>query len=291
MKTVGLFGLGLIGMAISERCLDAGYAVVGHDPNAERRTVFAQAGGILSEPHDVWGAGIVIAAVFDTNQLASLIEHAPSGTENLLVAMSTCDPSRMATLETTAAQKSISLVEAPISGTSEAMRAGRATLFLAGSTSSLERFLPFLPVLCKAHFYTGPIGNGNRTKLAINLILGINRAALAEGLLFAEHLGLESEDFLSLAKQSAAYSSVMDGKGSKMVSRAFQPLGRISQSRKDFGLIRDTATKIGISRLPFAELYLAMMDDCVSAGEQDLDNAAIINAIERVAVPLRSTPS
>jgi 3-hydroxyisobutyrate dehydrogenase-like beta-hydroxyacid dehydrogenase len=124
------------------------------------------------------------------------------------------------------------------------------------------------------------VGQGNRAKLAINLVLGLNRAALAEGLVFAKALGLEPAGFLDLLQNSAAQSAVMPSKGKLMVARDFRPLGRIAQSAKDFTLIREQAAKAG-QHLPFAETYQAMVDAGVEAGEGDLDNSGILLAIER----------
>ncbi|HEX2257023.1 MAG TPA: NAD-binding protein, partial [Afifellaceae bacterium] len=91
----------------------------------------------------------------------------------------------------------------------------------------------------------GAPGAGGRTKLAVNLILGLNRAALAEGLVFAERLGLSPARFLEVARRSAAYSQVMDIKGGKMIAGDFTPQGRIAQSLKDFTLILESAAAAG----------------------------------------------
>lgn len=280
---VGLFGLGLIGSALAGRLLGAGYAVVGHDPNADRGRELSDAGGEAVAAADVWRAQTVLSAVFDTDQLAGVIDSAPSESGALLVSMSTCDPARMADLEVRARAKGLALVEAPISGTSQQLRQGVATLLLAGEDAALDRLEPILPALTNTAIRVGPIGNGNRTKLAINLILGLNRAALAEGLVFGQSIGLDPARLLEVARQSAAASSVMSQKGDAMVAREFTPLGRIAQSHKDFSLIRETARSHGMGSLPFAATYLSMMENCIGAGEADLDNAAILNAIERAA--------
>ena len=81
--------------------------------------------------------------------------------------------------------------------------------------------------------YLGPAGNATKTKLAINHILGLNRVALAEGLVFAETMGLDLPSFLAAARQSAAYSQIMDVKGDKMIAGDFEPVGKLSQHLKD----------------------------------------------------------
>lgn len=126
----------------------------------------------------------------------------------------------------------------------------------------------------------GAIGNGNRAKLAINLVLGLNRAALAEGMVFAEALGLAPGAFLEMAQLSAARSDVMAAKGMLMVTRDFAPEGRIVQSLKDFTLIADRAGARG-QGLPFANCYIDLMHDAVARGEGDLDNSAVLLPIAR----------
>ena len=88
-------------------------------------------------------------------------------------------------------------------------------------------------------------GDGGCAKLAVNLILGLNRLALAEGIVFATRLGLDPKAFLQVARESAAYSQCMDTKGAKMVEREFKPQGYIHQSLKDMHLIHDLAGRAG----------------------------------------------
>ncbi|GAB5445300.1 NAD(P)-dependent oxidoreductase [Gymnodinialimonas sp.] len=276
---IGIFGLGLIGSALAGRLLSAGFSVAGYDPEPERGAALSALGGTAASARDVWKAQAVFSCVFDTDQLAALIADAPE-TNTLLISMSTCDPERMADLSDAAEAKGISLVEAPISGTSKALAAGDVLLLVAGDEAAIQRLDPVFNALARQYITVGDIGNGNRAKLAINLVLGLHRAALAEGMVFAEALGLEPADFLAMAKASAAYSAVMDSKGQLMVDRDFAPQGRIVQSAKDFTLIRDSAAAKG-QGLPFTETYLAMMEDALAAGEGDLDNSAVLLPIAR----------
>jgi 3-hydroxyisobutyrate dehydrogenase-like beta-hydroxyacid dehydrogenase len=284
MQDIGIFGLGLIGTAISTRLLAAGYGLRGHDPQPARCDHLISLGGTAPGAEAIWGAEAVFAAVFDTDQLESLIETAPDGVTTRLISVSTCDPARMPGLAMKAAAKGIELIEAPISGTSADLAEGKVVFFVAGDPASAEAIAPLLAALSRKQFPVGAVGNGNRAKLAINLVLGLNRAALAEGLVFAQKLGLDPAVFLDLARNSAAASAVMEGKGKRMVARDFTPLGRIAQSAKDFTLIRDAAAEQD-QELPFTETYLAMMQDALDHGEGDLDNAAVLLPIERAKAP------
>lgn len=212
-RTVGIFGLGLIGMALADRLLSAGHGVVGHDIDPARGALLEEKGGRVAPPEELWQCDILLSAVFDTDQLAGVVAGARDGTGRVLVSMSTCDPDRVAELADIARAKSIVLVESPISGTSRQVRQGTALLLLAGDPAGLDAFEEIADAISTTRERVGEIGNGNRTKLAINCILGLNRAAVAEGLVFAEALGLDPGVFLQTALRSAARSDVMAARG------------------------------------------------------------------------------
>jgi len=283
-ETIGLFGLGLIGRALATRLIAAGVTVRGFDPDPHCMTALEKMGGQPMGADQIWGADCVISAVFSTDQLGQLVAQAPIGSGATLISVSTCDPSLMPGIADKAAQKGYDLIEAPISGTSADLAGGDAILLVAGDKAIAENLAPVFDALSRAHFHVGAIGNGNRAKLAINLVLGLSRAAVAEGVVFAKAVGLEPADFLDLALQSAASSKVMASKGPKMVSRDFAPLGRVTQSAKDFGLIYDQAMQAG-QGLPMAQRYLEVVGRSLAAGEGDLDNSAVMLEIERTAAP------
>jgi 3-hydroxyisobutyrate dehydrogenase-like beta-hydroxyacid dehydrogenase len=122
-------------------------------------------------------------------------------------------------------------------------------------------------------------------KLVTNLVLGLNRAALAEGLAFAESLGLDAAASLRVLRSSAAYSRVMDTKGEKMVQGEYTPQARLSQHLKDVRLIRAAGTSAG-AELPLSAAHKALLERAVEMGLGDLDNSAVIEAVRR----LRRTP-
>src|SRR6266700_675370 len=143
---------------------------------------------------------------------------------------------------------------------------------------------PVLRALFATYFNMGKIGDGGRAKLAVNLILGLNRLAVAEGLVFAERLGLDPAAFLKVARSSAAYSQVMDIKGSKMIRGEFTAEGRVTQHLKDVHLMLEQAERVK-QRLPLLELHADVLEACVRQGEGDLDNSAVIKEIRRRMLP------
>lgn len=288
-KSIGLLGLGLIGQGIAARLIAVGVEVRGFDPDPACMELLTSLGGTSTQVDQVWDADLVISAVFSTDQLSDLIANAPNGKGSQLISVSTCDPDLMSDVAAKAQQKGIELIEAPISGTSADLTNGQAIMLIAGDAKTIESLAPVFSALVRAHYNVGSIGNGNRAKLAINLILGLSRAALAEGIVYAKAVGIDPSEFLDLALDSAASSKVMASKGPKMTARDFSPLGRITQSAKDFGLIYDTAIKAG-QGLPMAQRYLEILGRSLDRGEGDLDNSAVLLEIERTPVPTNEKP-
>lgn len=174
-QTAGLFGLGLIGQAVAGRLISAGVAVTGHDPDAAVMERLEAAGGRAVAPEEVWKADVVISAVFSTDQLAGLIESAPQVNAGRLISLSTCDPDQMPGFAGAAAARGWELVESPVSGTSADLAAGNAILLVGGDGNTAAELAPLFGALARAHHHVGATGNGNRAKLAINLILGLSR--------------------------------------------------------------------------------------------------------------------
>ena len=280
-EPVGVVGLGLIGSVLAGRLLDAGFAVTGADLDPERlRALEAKGGRGADLPDLVETCPIIVLALFDTAQVVSVVENAVAGRDRTVVCTSTCDPDEIAALAARVGPRGVSFLESPISGTSEQVRAGQGVALLGGEAALVERCRPVLHALFATLHHVGRVGDGGRAKLAVNLILGLNRLALAEGLVFAEGLGLAPERFLPVARASAAYSQCMDTKGPKMVSGDFSAQGKIAQSLKDFGLMLDAARRAG-QPLALASLNVEILRGCLAAGEGELDNSAVIRELRR----------
>jgi 3-hydroxyisobutyrate dehydrogenase-like beta-hydroxyacid dehydrogenase len=200
----------------------------------------------------------------------------------IVLCASTCDPDRVAALAARVAGRGLHLLETPVSGTSEQVRRGEGVGLIGGDAAQARAVEPVLAALFPTRFHVGRVGDGGRTKLAVNLILGLNRLALAEGLVFAERLGLDPEAFLEVARASAAYSQIMDVKGLKMIRGDFAPHGRARQTLKDVDLMLEQAARVG-QALPLASLHREVLEACLRAGEGELDNSVVINEIRRRA--------
>jgi 3-hydroxyisobutyrate dehydrogenase-like beta-hydroxyacid dehydrogenase len=287
---VAIIGLGLMGEVYARRLLDARIPVTGFDIDATRRARLGEIGGRpaatiaeLAVP-----ARCIIIAVYSTDQVEDVIENhllpaLGDHSNKIVLCMSTCDPDRVAALAGRVIPRGIRYLDVPVSGTSDQVRRGDGVALIGGDSAVVDAVTPVLDALFARRFHVGKSGDGGRAKLAVNLILGLNRLALAEGLVFAERLGLDPAAFLDVARGSASYSQVMETKGPKMVRGDFSPEGRVKQTLKDAHLMLDSAAAVG-QQLAMLEVHADVLEACVRAGEADLDNSVIIKEVRRRGV-------
>jgi 3-hydroxyisobutyrate dehydrogenase-like beta-hydroxyacid dehydrogenase len=284
---VGLIGVGLLGQALAHRLLGAGFEVIGFDVDPAKNVRFAELGGraAASIADVAKRCEPIVLAVFSTDQVEQVIEGEllPALGERsgkTVLCASTCDPDRVAALGERVAARGLRLLESPVSGASGQVSRGEGVGLIGGDPQTASEMEPILRALFPTYFHIGRIGDGGRAKLAVNLILGLNRLALAEGLVFAGRLGLDPAAFLKVARSSAAYSQVMDVKGGKMTRDEFTAEGRVTQHLKDVHLMLEQAERAS-QRLPLLEVHADVLEACVRAGEGDLDNSAVIKEIRR----------
>jgi putative dehydrogenase len=278
-----MIGLGLMGAALSARLIDAGNSVIGFDIDIERcEALKAQGGELAASVAEVAArCRTIVVAVYSGGQIEALLAElarSKKPAQTVMICTTTCTPDEVVRIAKQADEAGVRFVEAPISGTSAEVRNGSAMALVAGPQEVVQTIDVVLDVLCPQRVNVGAIGDASRTKLAINLILQNNRAALAEGIAFAEALGLDPAVFLATARQSAAYSRVMDTKGDKMLMRDFTPQSHISQTLKDAELILAEAGRENLS-LPMTSTQATLLRTAIALRGPDSDSAAIIEAI------------
>lgn len=282
---VGLIGVGLVGSALAERLARAGFGVTAYDLNPAFKQALANFPvRIAASARDVAKAApTIILALPDTNATEQVIaDIAPVLSAGaILIDVSTDDPDRIALLAKTLAERGVHLIDAPLSGSSVQIRAGEAVTIAGGERAAFDDCVLIFNAISRHAFHLGPSGSGHRAKLATNLLLGLNRAVLAEGIVFAEALGLDPTSFLAMARVTPAYSRAIDAKGEKMIAHDYEPpQSRVRQHRKDVALMLEAAARLGCA-LPLSEAHAALLDGSIAAGDGDLDSAAIIEELRR----------
>ena len=202
-QTVGLIGLGLMGEVLAGRLMAAGFGVWA-TTSTRRRTP-----GCSARRHRrrrrrprSRACGVIVLAVFNTDQVEEVVEHAllpaVAGRARSCSAPAPAIRTGSRRWAKGSPARKIRFLETPVSGTSEQVRQGDGVGLIGGDPDDRRgRSKPVLDALFPRRFHIGKIGDGGRAKLAVNLILGLNRLALAEGLTFAERMGLDPKAFLA----------------------------------------------------------------------------------------------
>lgn len=281
---VGIIGLGLMGKAMAKRLIDAGHAVFGYDIVPDACTA-AQAIGVTVQ-NDCRGAADKTETIFlclmtskdrrsllwGSQALASVLQP---GT--LLLDITTARPEDIVEDHTRLAMQNVQLIDVCISGSSEVVSKGQA-LALIGGKKEEASYLPLLETFTKARYFFDAPGQGNRMKLIVNMVFGLNRVVLAEALGLAKKAGFDLPTVLEVLKAGETYSVAMDTKGPRMISGNYtNPVARLAQHAKDVDLILEYARPLH-ARTPISEAHAELLKEVIALGAGELDNAAIFKA-------------
>jgi 3-hydroxyisobutyrate dehydrogenase-like beta-hydroxyacid dehydrogenase len=195
----------------------------------------------------------------------------------IVVDTTTGEPESTAALGAALAERGIAYIDATIAGSSAQVRTGAVVVIAGGDPNAIAACGDLFAAFATQVFPVGPCGSGARMKLVVNLVLGLNRAALAEGLALAKYCGLDPAAALEILRAGPAYSRIMDIKGAKMIAGDFTPQARLAQHLKDVRLILQMGQASG-ARLPLSALHRELLEQLAAEGYHDADNSAIIRA-------------
>jgi 3-hydroxyisobutyrate dehydrogenase-like beta-hydroxyacid dehydrogenase len=291
--SVGLIGLGLLGSAIAERLLRAGYSVVGFDISPPQREALGKSGGCVAE--SAGGVAGQCKTLLLSLPDSVVVEHVLDEVlpvlraGHLVVDTTTGDPWQSASVGSRLASRNVGFLEATVAGSSAQVRDDQAIVMAGGLAEAFESSRDLLGAFAKEVIHVGGWGAGTRMKLVVNLALGLNRAVLAEALTLAKALEVDPHTALTVLRKSPAYSTVMDTKGRKMLAGDFTPQARLSQHLKDVRLMLAAAERTGVT-LPLSLLHRALLEQVEAAGHGELDNSAILLAFDDEKTPPKTSP-
>ncbi len=276
---LGIIGLGLLGSALAERLIAAGFELVVHDRAHEKAAPLVTRGARWSD-NPLAECQRVVFCLYTTSDVEEVLQVRDQSLHSghTLIDATTGSPDATAQLGRRLAARGIDYLESPILASSDQTRRGDGVALVAGREGAFESCRDIFRALVAKAYYVGVWGNAAKTKLVNNLILGLNRAALAEGLCFAEAIGLDPAAALSVLREGNAYSGVMDTKGQKMLTQDFATQARLSQHAKDVRIIIDLARASDRS-LPFTTLHLRLLELAEREGLGESDNSAIFQTI------------
>jgi 3-hydroxyisobutyrate dehydrogenase-like beta-hydroxyacid dehydrogenase len=280
-ERVGLVGLGLVGKAVASRLMSHGYSVAGHDIDPAACDAAAALGvEVLASPREVGtSANRIILSLPDASAVedvlwggGGLAEACSSG--STILDTTTTRPEDTQRHHASLRNRNVRFIDVTLVGSSREIGVGKGVA-LVGAPEAEADFRPVLETFARRVFFLDRPGQGNRAKLVVNLVLGLNRLVLAEGLGLAQRSGMDPAQILEILRDSAARSAVMDTKGPRMVKGEFDPVARLAQHAKDVGLILDMARSTG-ARTPMSELHARLLNEALEAGWGSLDNSAVI---------------
>lgn len=283
-EPIGMIGLGLLGSALAERLLATGFAVVGYDLDERRRAELADASGdsAVSAVEVARKCRRIVLSLPTSDVVASVLDEIQNDLNPgaIIADTTTGDPAQAADCAVRLSQLNVEYLDATIAGSSAQARAGEVVVMAGGSEEAFAACTDLFGAFSTRMFHVGPPGTGSTMKLIVNLVLGMNRAVLAEGLSLAVSAGLDAEKTLEVLRAGAAYSRVMDTKGRKMLSGDFEPQARLAQHAKDVELIIALGDRCG-SPLPLSKVHRDLLSELMAAGYGEADNSAVIKAFEK----------
>lgn len=281
---IGVIGLGLVGNAVAGRLAAAGYVVYGYDLVPEACKKAGELGvRIQTNAAEVAAAATTLVLCLMTSEdrrtllwgaQALAVSLQP---DSVLLDVSTSRPEDMLKDAERLSVQRVHLVDVCLSGSSEVIARGEA-LALVGDAEVGANYRKILSHFTKTQFFLGRPGDGNRMKLIVNLVFGLNRLVLAEALGLAAKAGYDLNTVLEILKAGETYSVCMDTKGPKMTAGKYEPpVAKLAQHAKDVMLILEMARAVG-ARAPVSELHAQLLQELLEAGAGNFDNAAIFKA-------------
>ncbi|MBN2307773.1 MAG: NAD(P)-dependent oxidoreductase [Candidatus Hydrogenedentes bacterium] len=281
METLGLVGLGLVGQALSARLLEAGYSVAGCDvDNAACDRARARGVDVVARADDLAGGCRTILLSLPDSAAVDAVLWGGRGlgpacaAGHTLLDTTTARPGDTEAHHRRLSQGGVRFIDVALVGSSREIGEGKGVA-LVGAREEDADFRPVVDAFAAAVYFFDAPGGGHRAKLVVNLVLGLNRLVLAEGLALAGKAGMDPGRVLEVLRNSGAYSRAMDVKGPRMIAGDFAPAARLAQHAKDVGLIRELAAGLG-ARVPVSDLHAALLDEAIAAGLGNADNSAVI---------------
>ena len=286
---VGFIGLGIMGKPMSKNLLKAGYELVVFDFNKDAVKEVTECGAVsaASGREVAEQCGVVItmvpnsphvrAAVLGENGVA---DGAKPGT--VLIDMSSIDPTESKDIGAELAKKGIDMLDAPVSGGEPKAIDGTLSVMVGGKKELFDKYYDMLMVMAGSVVYVGELGSGNVAKLANQIVVAVNIAAVSEALTFAKTAGTDPELVYQAIRGGLAGSTVMDAKAPMMLSRNFKPGFRIELHIKDLNNALNAAHAIS-SPVPLTGQLMEIMQGLKADGYEKEDHASIVKYYEKIA--------
>jgi 3-hydroxyisobutyrate dehydrogenase-like beta-hydroxyacid dehydrogenase len=286
---VGIVGMGLMGQAFIHNMRKSQFIVQGYDMDSKRMDDLKTEGG---HPVDTPAAAAKgMKCVITSLPTSAIVREVVLGKNGIVEGaeegLCICDtttsrPEDSERLAAELAERGIRFLDSAVSGTSVMARDGDLIVIAGGNRDDFEACRPVFSGFSRAAYYMGPTGSGARTKLVINLILGGNRLALAEGLILGDKMGLALDNLLNVLIDGACGSKTMVDKGPKMIQADYSKQGQIKTALKDSRLMLEEGQRYG-APLPLTGIYSQLLQAAYEKGYGEKDTVAFIEILRGLA--------
>ena len=286
---VGFIGLGIMGKPMSKNLLKAGYDLVVMDVNQEAVAEVSAAGAATADsPKAVAEQTEIIITMLPNSPHVKevvlgkngVIEGAKSGT--VVIDMSSIAPLASKEIYGELEKIGVELLDAPVSGGEPKAIDGTISVMVGGKKEVFDKCYDLMMTMAGSVVYTGSIGAGNTTKLANQIIVAHNLAAMSAALVLATKAGVEPELVYQAIRGGLAGSTVLDAKAPLVMDRKFDPGFRIELHIKDLANVLETAHEIGVP-LPLTAGVMEIMQALKVDGKQGNDHGGLIQYYEKAA--------
>ena len=288
MSKLGFIGLGIMGMPMALRLRAGEHELFIHTRSEPKPEVLA-AGAVrcASAKEVAQRADIVFVMVPDTPDVAKVLFADDGVAAGLSKGKTVVDMSSISPIETKDFAKRINdlgcdYLDAPVSGGEVGAKAGTLTIMVGGPEAAFERIRPLFELMGKNITLVGGNGDGQTCKVANQIIVALNIAAVGEALVFASKAGADPAKVRQALMGGFAASRILEVHGERMIKRSFAPGFRIGLHQKDLSLALAGARALGVA-LPQTASAAQLMQVCAANGGQDLDHSALVQAFELMA--------
>ena len=289
MKKIGFIGLGIMGKPMAKNLLKAGYELIVYDIRPEPVDELVRAGAKAgTSPSGVAAASEVVITMLPNSPevkeavlgRGGVIEGIRSG--SIVVDMSSIAPLASREVSAKLAEKGVVMLDAPVSGGEPKAIEGSLAIMVGGPEEAFNKVKEILATMGKSVTRVGDIGNGNLAKLANQIIVALNIAAVSEALVLVTKAGANPETVYQAIRGGLAGSTVLDAKVPLILSGNFKPGFRIELHAKDLANALDTAHEMGVP-IPLTSQAMEILQALKTDGKAKDDHGGIIQFYEKLA--------
>lgn len=286
---IGFIGLGIMGKPMSKNLLKAGYSVVVNDINAAAVAELIESGAQSAKsPKEVAEqVDLVITMLPNSPHVKAVVLGANGVIEgvkkgSVVIDMSSIAPLASREIAAELAKKGVAMLDAPVSGGEPKAIDGSLSVMVGGDKAVFDQYYDVMKAMAGSVVHTGDVGAGNVTKLANQVIVALNIAAMSEALTLATKAGVNPELVYKAIRGGLAGSTVLDAKAPMVLDRNFKPGFRIDLHIKDLANALDTSHGVG-SSLPLTAAVMEMMQNLKANGMGECDHSALARYYEQLA--------